>query len=56
MKPTPRRSRYPAALMNTEIRNSTEITGFFDVITRTPDNTAPKANRSNKILFIVGLI
>lgn len=52
MKPTPRSSKYPAALMNTEIRNNTEITGFFEVITRTPERTAPKAKRSNKILFI----
>ena len=39
--------------MNTEIRNNTEITGFFDVITNTPDKTAPNAKRSNKMLFII---
>lgn len=51
--PTPSSSRYPAALTNTEIRNSTEITGFADVITRTPDSTAPKASRSSSSVFIV---
>jgi hypothetical protein len=38
--------------MNTEIRNRTEITGFVDVITRTPERTAPKATKSNRKLFI----
>jgi hypothetical protein len=50
--PTPSSRRYPAALINTEIRNNTEITGFFDVITRTPDSTAPKASRSSRNVFI----
>jgi hypothetical protein len=39
--------------MNTEIKKRTEITGFFDVITNTLDNTAPKAKRSNKNVFIL---
>jgi len=34
--------------MKTEIKNNTEITGFLAVITRIPDNTAPKASTSNK--------
>lgn len=51
--PTPSSNRYPAALMKTEIRNSTEITGFFDVITSTPERTAPKANRSSRKLFMM---
>jgi len=51
--PTPRSRRYPAALTNTEIRNSTEITGFFDVITRTPDSTAPKASKSRRNVFML---
>lgn len=42
--------------MNTEIRNSTEITGFLEVITRIPDNTAPNANRSSKKLFMLRVI
>lgn len=50
--PTPSSNRYPAELMNTEIRNSTEITGFLDVITRIPERIAPKANKSNRKLFM----
>lgn len=53
MKPTPNNNKYPAALTNTEIKNNTEITGFFDVITNTPDNKAPNANKSNKNVFII---
>ena len=52
MNPTPSSSRYAAALTNTEIRNSTEMTGFFDVITSTPDSTAPKARKSRRNVFI----
>ena len=54
--PTPRSSRYPAALINTEIRNSTEITGLFDVITSTPDRTAPNASKSSRNVFMVLVI
>lgn len=53
--PTPNSNRYPAALMNTLIRKSTLITGFFDVITRTPESTAPNASRSSRKLFIMNL-
>lgn len=49
---TPSRIRYPATLRNTEIRNSTEITGLLDVITRIPDATAPNASTSSSTLFI----
>jgi hypothetical protein len=52
INPTPRSRRYAAALTNTEIRNSTEITGFFDVITSTPERTAPKARKSRRKVFM----
>ena len=39
--------------MNTEIRNRTEITGFVDVITRTPERTAPKQTKYNRKLLII---
>lgn len=42
--------------MNTEIRNSTEITGFLDVITRIPDSTAANDSRSNRKLFIIDVL
>jgi hypothetical protein len=41
INPTPRSTRYPATFTNTEIRNRTEITGLFDVITRIPERIAP---------------
>jgi len=42
--------------MNTEIRKRTEITGFVDVITRTPERTAPNATKSSRKLFMTILI
>ena len=38
--------------MKTEIKNSTEITGFLAVITKIPDSTAPNASTSNSKLFM----
>jgi hypothetical protein len=42
--------------MKTEIKNSTEITGFVEVITRIPDSTAANDRRSNRKLFILKIV
>lgn len=53
MNPSPSSTRYPATLTNTEIRKRTEITGFFEVITRIPDRIAAIERKSRRKLFIV---
>ena len=52
-KPRPNNIKYPAALQKVEIKKSTAITGFLEVITKIPDKIAPAANTSNKKLFII---
>ena len=52
IKPIPNRIKYPAALTNTEIKKITAITGFLEVITKTLENKAAKANKSIKKFFI----
>jgi hypothetical protein len=53
INPTPNNNKYPAAFTKAEIKKSTAITGFLEVITKIPDKIAPAANTSNKKLFII---
>ena len=48
----PNNIKYPAAFTNTEIKKITAMTGFLDVITKTLENSAAKANKSIKKFFI----
>ena len=53
MNPTPSKIKYPAALMKTDIKKITDITGFLEVITKTLERRAPKAKISIKRFFIL---
>ena len=53
INPIPNKIKYPAALTKTEIKKITAITGFLEVITKTLENRAAKANKSIKKFFII---
>ena len=55
INPIPNRIKYPAALINTEIKNITDITGFLEVITKTLEIRAPKAKISIKRFLICNI-